>query len=105
MATKTKTPVEKREAAEAKAFIAYKEVLEDAFKTDRFRGVVRASYSMVEQARALSNRYTSKTSEEVQRKEIAAFIEAMWAPMQIAQHVKIAEAGGLDAYLAAQAKS
>jgi hypothetical protein len=31
MTTKTKTPVEKREAAEAKAFIAYKEVLEAAF--------------------------------------------------------------------------
>jgi len=102
MTTKTMTPVEKREAAEAKAFIAFKEVLEAAFKADGFRCVVETSNSLVEQVETLVADYSNKKSMDAKRKEVADFIVAMWTGLQLATLAKIEAAGGVDAYREAQ---
>jgi hypothetical protein len=96
------TPVEKREAAEAKAFIAYKEVLEAAFKADGFRCVVETSNSLAEQVATLVADYSNKKSMDAKRKEVADFIETMWTGLQLATLAKIEAAGGVDAYREAQ---
>ncbi len=106
--TKTKTPVktktaaEKREAAEAKAFIAYKEVLEAIYKLDGFRGVVQTGKSLVNQVETLIDGYSDKKSMDAMRKEVAEFIETMWTGLHLAHLAEIEAAGGPDAYFAAQ---
>jgi hypothetical protein len=98
MKKNTKTSIEKRDAAEAKAFIAYKEVLDAAFKADGFRCVVEVSHSLAEQVETLVTSYSDKKSMDAKRREVADFIETMWTGLQLATLLKIEAAGGIDAY-------
>ena len=103
MTKDTRTPTQKRDAAEARAYDAYKEVLESAFKSDGFRGVVRYSNSLVDQASGLADNMTARKSETAARTEIASFLSTIWVGLQLADIAKIDKAGGLDALIASQA--
>jgi hypothetical protein len=104
MTKSTRTPIQKRDAAEARAYAAYKEVLDAAFKSDGFRGVVRYSSGLVSQASGLAGDMSARKSEVVARTEIASFLATMWVGLQLADIAEIDKAGGLDAVIASQAK-
>jgi hypothetical protein len=96
--------VETPDEADARAYEAFKQVMDAAFKADGLKGVLQTADSLCEQAHDLAADAEQHSEESEVAQIIANFVSQAWGPEMMHRFEKLEADGGLQAVLAAAAK-
>ncbi len=87
------------ETVEARAFGIFKQVMEEAYNTERFKAVIQLSHAMLLEADRLALECeASQKPERVTRALVAEHITTNWAPKVLNGLAEVAKAGGIEAF-------
>lgn len=87
------------ETVEARAFGIFKQVMEEAYNTERFKAVIQLSHAMLLEADRLARECeASQKPERVTRALVAEHIASNWAPKVLNGLAEVAKAGGIEAF-------
>jgi hypothetical protein len=87
------------ETVEARAFGIFKQVMEEAYNTERFKAVIQLSHAMLLEADRLARECeASQKPERVTRALVAEHIATNWAPKVLNGLSEVAKAGGIEAF-------
>jgi hypothetical protein len=87
------------EAIEARAFGLFKQVAEEAYRTEQFKAVIQLSHAMLLEADRMARECeASQKPERMTRALVAEHIAANWAPKVLNGLAEVAKAGGIEAF-------
>lgn len=87
------------ETVEARAFVLFNQVMEEAFRTERFKAVIQLSHAMLLEADRLARECeASQRPERMTRALVAEHLSVNWAPKVLSGLSEVAKAGGIAAF-------
>jgi len=91
--------VDKLEEVEARAFGLFKQVVDEAYKTEQFKAVLQLTHAMLVEADRMARECeSSEKPERMTRALVAEHLAANWAPKVLNGLAEVAKAGGMMAF-------